>query len=361
MPAAQRDYYEVLGVVRDADQKAIRDAFRELALRYHPDRNKEPEAEERFKEIAQAYAVLSDPHKRAEYDRAGLAGIAGFSPEDLFGGVEFDDIFGGLGLGIGAGGIFERFFGGRRAGPLRGADLRVAVAIPLDVVLNGGEETVHVSRPQTCSVCHGLGAKAGTTPRACDACEGTGRHVTSQSREGVQVRQISSCLACHGRGTIIDQPCPDCHGLGNVDREEALTVRIPIGAEEGMVLRIPRHGMPSNEGSGPPGDLMVIVRTAPDPRFERRGADLWLMETVGVPDAALGTNLSVPTLEGPISVTVPAGTQPDTILRLRGKGLPTLGGGQRGDVFVEVQVHVPEHLSEEARGLYERLRYLQSK
>jgi len=359
---AKRDYYEVLGVPRDADEKAIKDAFRSLALKYHPDRNKEAGAEERFKEIAEAYAVLSDPAKRKNYDSRGFAGVAGFTPEDLFGGIDFGDIFGGLNFDFG-GGLFESFFGRRRRGPARGSNLEIEVVVPLERVARGGEEQVRLARLQACTACKGSGAKAGTQPRNCEACGGTGRQTRSRREDkgSVLIQQVTTCSVCRGRGIIIDEYCPQCRGSGEVEREETLTVAIPVGVEEGMALRIPGRGMPSPDKNGPPGDLFVVVRSAPDPRFGRSGADLWREELIQVADAALGATLTVPTLEKPAKVTVPAGTQPGEVLRLRGKGLPEFGGVRRGDLYVRIIVQVPEQLGAEERGLYEALRRLQKK
>jgi molecular chaperone DnaJ len=358
---AQRDYYEVLGIPRDADEKKIKDAFRELALKYHPDRNKEPGAEEKFTEIAAAYAILSDPNKRAAYDRGGFAGVAGVTPEDLFGGINFEEIFGGRGFGFAVGGesIFDRFF--RRPGPRRGEDLAVELEIPLEHVMTGGEETVHLARLEPCPDCKGSGAKVGTQPRTCTTCKGTGHKTTTRREGGVMFQQITTCPECAGRGQFIDKPCPTCSGRGEVEREEKLTVKIPAGVEEGMTLRVPGRGMASEEPKGQPGDLLVLVRSTPDPRFERRGEHLWRSETIEVTDAALGTSLTVPTLDGEASVKAPPGTQPDGVLRLKGKGLPRFGGGGRGDLFLRLEVHVPEQLSPEEQQLYERLRSLARK
>lgn len=355
----KRDYYEVLGVSRDVDKKAIKDAFRKLALKYHPDRNKEPGAEERFKEIAEAYAVLSDPRKRTEYDMRGHAGVAGFTTEDLFGGINFEDLFGDMGLGFGSG-LFERFFG-RRAGPRRGRDLEVVVRIQLDRVVTGGEETVRLSRASECSACGGTGAKGGTARHACGMCNGTGQHVRQEVKKGVSLKQISTCPGCGGRGYLTDEVCPECAGTGESIREEKLKVQIPVGAEEGMALRVPGHGMASSETGGAAGDLFVLVRTMPDPRFERRGANLWRTEKLDLPDAVLGTKLRLPSLDGDIELEVPPGTQPDSILRLRSKGLPAFGGETRGDYFVRVDIHIPEKLSPEERRYYIRLRDLSRK
>lgn len=361
----QRDYYEVLGVPRDADAKRIKDAFRELALKYHPDRNKSPGAEARFKEIAEAYAVLSDPRKRAEYDARGFAGVAGFTPEDLFGGIDFGDIFGEAGLGLdfgfGGGGLFERLFG-RRAGPARGQDLHVELTLPLETVARGGRETVRYTRPVACPRCRGLGAEPGSAPRKCPACDGSGRKVTTRGeRRGetaIRFQQVTVCPDCGGRGEIVDKPCRECRGEGRVEKEESLQVSIPPGAEEGMALRIPAHGLPGPDPKGAPGDLYVIVASAPDARFARSGADLWRSETLAVADAVLGTALKVPTLEGGVEVTVPPGTQPGEVLRLRGKGLPVFGARGRGDLNLRIEVRVPERLTAEERALYEKLRAL---
>lgn len=366
----QRDYYEVLGVARDADAKAIKDAFRKLALKYHPDRNKAPEAQERFKEIAEAYAVLSDPKKRAEYDAQGFAGVAGYSPEDLFAGIDFGDIFrdfgGDLGFGFGfggPGGLFDRLFRHHRTGPARGADLEIELVVPLERIATGGEETLRYTRAVICPSCRGTGAKGGAAPRPCTACGGSGQRVVTRderkAQAAVRIQQITTCPVCHGRGTVIDTPCPDCGGSGQVEREERLTVTIPRGAEEGLALRVPGHGAPSGDIGGAPGDLYVVIRTQPDARFERVGADLWRTETLAPSEAALGTRRTVETLEGRVEVTIPPGTQPDEVLRVRGKGLPRFAEPGRGDLNLRIRVHVPERLTERQRALYEELQRLE--
>jgi molecular chaperone DnaJ len=349
----------VLGVARDADDKAIKDAFRQLALRFHPDRNKEQEAEERFKEVAEAYAVLSDPKKRAEYDNRGFAGVSGFSPEDLFGGINFGDIFGQDDFGFG-GGLFDHFFRRRRAGPPKGEDIEVELVIPLDKVAQGGEETVRFDRVGVCPDCMGSGAAKGTQPKPCASCHGTGR-VSQSRREGggnVIIQQISICPVCHGNGVIIEKPCPICAGSGKIERGETIMVAIPIGVEEGMALKVAGKGQASSEAGGVPGDLYVVVRSAPDRRFSRDGADLWRTETLSIPDAVLGTTLNVPTLNSDASVTVPPGTQPDAVLRLRGKGLPQFRGRGHGDLYLRLKVHVPERPSPKELELYDKLRSL---
>ena len=351
----------MLGVARDADEKAIKDAFRTLALKYHPDRNKDPGATERFKEIAEAYAVLSDPKKRAEYDHRGFAGVSGFSPEDLFGGIDFGDIFGngswgGEDFGLG-GGLFDQFFR-RRSGPRRGRDIEMVLDITLDRIGRGGEETVRFGREAVCAECGGSGAARGTQPRQCTECHGTGR-LTQSRREGrgnVFIQQVSVCPACGGKGVTIEKPCPACAGSGKMAREESLAVTIPPGIEDGVALKIPGKGEASPETGGRPGDLYVVVRAAQDARFTRSGADLWREETISIPDAVLGTSLTVPTLDADASVTVPPGTQPDAVLRLRGKGLPRFQDKGHGDLYLKINVHVPERLSAKERELYDKLR-----
>lgn len=369
MATAQRDYYEVLGVARDADQKAIKDSFRQLALKYHPDRNKSPDAEEKFKEIAEAYAILSDPKKRAKYDSSGFEGVADFSAEDLFGGIDFGDLFGGMGFGFdfgdsggGSGGIFDRLFRHRQRGPGKGRDIEVQVLVSLDAINNGSEEAIRLGHPISCSVCNGTGAEPGSEPRKCEACGGSGKKVISRKENkdqgSVMFQQITTCPSCHGQGIFIDKPCKKCHGSGQLEKEESLTVKIPKGAPDGMALRIFGHGMPSPAAGGAPGDLYVIVRTERDSRFRRSGADLWRTENISVVDAVLGTQIDVPTLDKSIKVKVPPGTQHDEILRLRGKGLPMMDNAGRGDLKIRILINIPEKLSEEEHKLYEQLRQL---
>lgn len=363
MADTQRDYYEVLGVSREADAKTIKDAFRKLALKYHPDRNKTPEAEAKFKEIAEAYAILSDPKKRADYDARGFAGVEGFSAEDLFSNIDFGDIFGNSGFGFNLGGdLFGDLFGRHqyRSGPARGQDLETQIVLPLEVINNGGEETVRYTRPISCPDCKGSGLEPGTRVRACEACQGSGKKVMSrqEDKEGGSFRfqQITVCPVCHGQGQFIDHPCKKCHGTGRQQKAEDLKVTIPAGVEEGMSLRIPGHGLPSPDTGGQAGDLYVIVRSRTDNRFERRGADLWRSETINVPDAVLGTHIEIATLDGKVDLKIPPGSQPDEILRLKGKGLTKFGGKTKGDLNVILQIHIPEDPSTEEKALYEQLK-----
>ncbi len=353
--ADKRDYYEVLGLSRDATQSDIKDAFRRFALKYHPDRNKDPGAEERFKEIAEAYAVLSDPKKRAAYDAGGHAGMPGFSPEDLFGDIHFDDLFADMGFEAGGLGVFDRLFR-RGTGPRRGRDVRLIAKVPLSKILTGGEEVVSISHEMQCDSCNGSGAAKGTQPRKCGTCGGVGQLVESKKRGNVTMQQIRTCPECRGHKVFIDNPCLACSGKGTVYKEEKLTVKVPRGAEEGMALRIPRHGEPATEPGNPPGDLYVIVRTEDDPRFQRHGANLWRRLPIDIVDAVLGTRVIVGTLDGEVEIDVPPGTQPDSVLRLQNKGLPRFGSDTYGDLFLRVQVHVPETLTPRERQLYQELR-----
>jgi molecular chaperone DnaJ len=289
----------------------------------------------------------------------------------LFAGIDFGDIFrdfgGDLGFGFGLGGpggLFDRLFRHHRAGPARGVDMEVELVVPLERIASGGEETLHYTRTVVCPACHGTGAKGGAAPRPCAACGGSGQRVVTRDERkaqgAVRIQQITTCPVCRGRGTVIDAPCPDCAGVGQVERDEHLTVTVPRGAEEGLALRVPRHGAPSGETGGATGDLYVVVRSLPDERFERVGADLWRAETIEASEAALGTRRTVATLDGHLEVTIPPGTQPDEVLRIRGKGLPRFGGPGRGDLNLRIRVHVPERLSERQRALYEELQSLEA-
>jgi molecular chaperone DnaJ len=286
--------------------------------------------------------------------------MAGFSPEDLYGGIDFGDIFRGQGFDFGFGGLdfVERFFGGRQrpTGPARGKNIEIEVEIPLAKVLSGGKHVLQITRRVICPTCQGSGAKTGTQLRSCNVCGGSGQQVITRSAGGLTLQQISICPACRGQGTVVAEFCPACDGRGTVEREEEISVTIPVGIEEGTVLRLSGTGGTSPEPGGLPGDLYVIVRTTPNPRFERRGPHLWHTETIEVPDAVLGTHLEIPTLDGQATVSIPPGTQPDTVLRLRGKGLPEFGGTGRGDLYLIVRLHVPETLAPEERQLYQQLR-----
>jgi molecular chaperone DnaJ len=351
---AQRDYYEVLGVPRDADAKTIKNAFRELARRYHPDISTEPNAEQRFKEIAEAYSVLSDPAKRADYDAQGFTGLAGATAEDLWGGIDFADIFGSGAAAFG--GLFERLFGPPAAGSQRGGDLRTELVIALDKVLTGGKQAVTIRRPGPCPQCAGSGSLRGTAPRHCPECGGTGQLAAAGRIGPMLVRQVTTCPVCDGRGRVIDQPCLACGASGRTMQEEQVTVRIPPGLPDGSALRLAGRGMPSPIPGGLPGDVYVTIRTRADPRFTRVGADLWYSLHIQAADAALGITAAVPVPGGQIRVPVPPGTQPGSVLRVAGRGLPRYPGPGRGSLNVTVTVDIPRRLSSRQRQLYEQLR-----
>ena len=349
-----RDYYEVLGVPRDADTKTIKNAFRQLARRYHPDTSTEPDAEQRFKEIAEAYGVLSDPAKRVSYDAQGSAGLAGATAEDLWGGIDFTDIFGSGAAAFGN--LFERLFGTAAAGPRRGEDVHLDLVVSLDEVLADGNHAVTIRRPGPCPQCAGSGSGPATAPRRCPGCGGTGQRAVASRYGGLLVRQVITCPECGGRGRVIDQPCPACAASGTAVREETVTIRIPAGIPEGAVLRLAGRGLPGRVPGSRPGDAYVSIRTRADPRFTRDGADLWHDLHIQAPDAALGVTAAVPLLQGQVRVRVPPGTQPGTVLRVAGKGLPRYGGHGRGSLDLTVIPDIPRQLSARQRRLYEQLR-----
>ncbi|NOZ76118.1 MAG: molecular chaperone DnaJ [Euryarchaeota archaeon] len=361
--AEKRDYYEVLGVSRDATKEEIKKAYRKLALKYHPDRNKSPDAEEKFKEISEAYGVLSDDTKRQQYDRFGHAGIDGrYTAEDIFGGINFEDLFGGFedlfgGRGFG-GSIFDMFFGGgrggRRPGPRRGSDLRVDMEITLEDVAKGLETKVSYPRLETCGRCGGTGAREGTSPRMCPACNGSGQVRFAKRTPFGQFTSVTTCSRCGGEGRVVDSPCQECGGRGVVKRTRKLKVNIPPGVDTGSRLRVPGEGEAGERG-GPPGDLYVVIHVKPHPLFERRGHDIVTEIPITVSQAVLGDEVEVPTLNGKAKLKIPPGTQPGTVFRMKGKGIPGLRGGGRGDEHVVVRVEIPEKLTKEQRRIYEQL------
>ena len=353
---SKRDYYEVLGVPRDAGDQQIKSAYRKLALQYHPDRNPgDGKAEERFKEAAEAYAVLADGDKRARYDRFGHAGVGGapgrpggpgFDPT-IF--ADFDDIFSG-GLG-GLGDLFGfGFGGGRRGGAARGADLRYDVEITFGEMAAGTETTLQIPREERCESCDGSGSAAGSRPETCPQCRGRGQVRYQQGFLTV----ARTCGQCRGAGTIIRTPCLACQGRGRTERERKLTVRVPAGIGSGQRLRLTGQGEHGQAG-GPPGDLHVVVHVQDHEFFERDGDDLHCVVPVGYPTLVLGGTLVVPTLTGDETVHVPKGTQTETRFPLRGKGLPRVSGRGRGDLYVTVRVAVPTSLSREQKAIVTEL------
>lgn len=340
----RRDYYEVLGVSRNASPEEIKAAYRATAVKFHPDRNPgNPEAEEKFKEAAEAYAVLSDANKRAHYDRFGHAGV-GEQPFTGFDATVFGDFADILGNLFG----FEGFFGGRRgsSGPVRGADLRVGITVELAEVVRGVEHTLTIPREENCERCSGSGLAEGARPESCTACGGRGQVRFAQGF----FTMLQTCPRCGGAGKVISNPCGDCGGSGRHRVRRHVTVKVPPGVEDGTRLRLVGQGEAGARG-GPAGDLYVVVQVAPHPRFARDGADLHVEEEVSAFHAVLGTSLEVATLDGKENVAVPAGSQfGDTVL-VRGKGLPRLRHSGTGDLVVHLKVTVPKKLSKRQREL----------
>jgi len=356
--AGKRDYYEVLGIAKTTSKDEIKDAYRKLALQYHPDRNKSPEAEERFKEISEAYAVLSDDEKRRQYDMLGHAGFdQRYTTEDIFRGADFDSVFRDLGFGFGIGDLFGTFFGGRdfreERAP-RGQDLAYDLEITLEEAAKGVEKEIRVPRTEKCSVCKGTGASVGTSPRTCPKCEGTGRTQNVQRNGFSMFVRVTPCSMCRGRGEIIDSPCKNCRGTGLEKRERSITVNVPAGIDEGYELRLRGEGE-ALSSDGPSGDLYVLIHIFPHDQFKRSGDDLLYSLMIGFPQAALGAETSIPTLDGNTNIKIRPGTQPGEILKLKGKGMPRLRGYGRGDLLVRVAIVVPEKLSQQQKVLLEQL------
>jgi len=360
--STQRDYYEILGVDKSANEADIKKAYRQLAMKYHPDRVPEGEkkqAEEKFKEISEAYAVLSDAEKRKLYDAYGHAGInSRFSEQDIFRGANFNDIFGEAGLGsifesfFGGGGDFADIFGGGRRGGRRqysrGSDVETTVDVTLEEVLAGVERQVTFSRYTLCSECHGEGTAKGTSRKTCPTCGGAG----TVYRSAGFMRIGQTCPQCQGTGQIITDPCPRCTGQGLETERKTLTVKIPAGIKHGSSLRIRGEG---NQGRDAAGDLFVTVRVKQHSQFTREENNLLTNVTVGVAQASLGTETEVPTLDGKVRMKIPAATQPGTVFRLKQKGLPDLYSKRPGDLFVKVNVEVPKKLSAREREILEEL------
>jgi len=354
--SSKRDYYEILGVSRDSTKEQIKEAYRKLALQYHPDRNKSPYAEEKFKEISEAYAVLSDDVKRQQYDQFGHGGIEGrYSTEDIFRGVDFGDIFRDFGFGFGFEDIFERFFGGgaRARRPRGGSDIRYDLEISLQEAAQGISREINVPRLEPCEECRGTGVRPGTEPKTCTKCKGKGQLQYTQSSGLGHFIQIVTCDACSGRGTTFT-PCKSCGGSGSVRRTRKITVKIPAGVDEGTSLRLAGEGEQGPKGTRP-GDLYVVLHIRQHEYLERRGDDLWLRIPVSFTQASLGCEVKVPTLRGSETLRIPPGTQTGTVFRFRGKGMPRLGERGAGDLMVEVVVRTPTNLNEKSKQLLREL------
>ncbi|MFZ5649690.1 MAG: molecular chaperone DnaJ [Bacillota bacterium] len=344
---AKRDYYEVLGVSKQASADDIKKAFRKMARQYHPDANPDKkDAEEKFKEIAEAYEVLSDPEKRAGYDRFGHAGVNGQG----FGG--FEGGFGGFSDFGGLGDIFEMFFGGSRArrGPERGADLRVDMEISFEEAAFGLEKDIKVPRNEECGTCGGTGASPGTKPQACPACNGSGQIQYAQNTPFGRIVQSRTCDRCRGAGKVIEKPCPTCHGAGQVRKTRSIHVKIPPGVDSGTRLRVSGEGEAGSRG-GPRGDLYVYIHVKTHRFFRREGNDVIVEVPVSFAQAALGDEINVDTLDGEAKVKIPEGTQSGSVLRLRGRGMPDLHGHGRGDQIVRVKVVTPTRLTDKQKSL----------
>lgn len=356
--AEKRDYYEVLGVPKDAAKDQIKDSYRKLAMQYHPDRNKAPEAEEKFKEISEAYAVLSDDQKRQQYDALGHSGFdQRYTEEDIFRGADFDSIFRGSGFDFGD--IFRQIFGGGFGGGFgqrasRGQDLLYDLNITLEEAAKETEKEIEIPRTERCEVCGGSGAASGTQPKTCPRCNGQGKvqHMR-RSAFGMFV-QVTPCSECRGKGRLIETPCRNCHGSGLVKKRRKITVNVPAGIDEGYQLRLRGEGEMAPNG-GEAGDLYVMVHIVPHELFLRDGDDLYYVLPIGYPQAVLGTEVEVPTLEGPTTLKIRAGTQANEVLRIKSKGMPRFRGHGKGDLLIRIGIIVPEKITAQQRDLLEQL------
>ncbi len=347
MAAPSKDLYAILGVPRSATTEQIKAAFRKLAMQYHPDRNAEPDAAEKFKEIGAAYEILSDAEKRAQYDQFGIAEAGGFGAGAGFEGFDFG----------GFGDIFDAFFGGRRSrrGPVRGQDLRVPLELTFDEAAFGAEKEIRVSRNETCSICGGDGAEPGSTHEPCPDCGGAGEVRRAQRSVFGQFVNVTICARCEGDGRIIPHPCHHCGGVGREQRNRRLRVKVPAGVDTGSHMRLTGEGDAGLWG-GPAGNLYVDLLVRSHPVFERDGDDLVAVLPLSVAQAALGTTVEVPVLRGdPEALEIPPGTQHGQVFHLRGKGVPHLHGRGTGDLVVKTEVRVPTKLTAEQRELFQRL------
>ncbi|MDT8305298.1 MAG: molecular chaperone DnaJ [Anaerolineae bacterium] len=345
----KRDYYEVLGISRTATKEEVKKAYRRLARQYHPDVSKEDGAAEKFKELSEAYEVLSDDNKRAAYDRFGHAGVRGA-------GAGFDP-YGGFGT---MADFFEEFFGGfgtsrrRRRGPRRGADLRYDLTIDFEEAVFGAEKVIELVRPEICPDCNGSGAEPGTQPEVCPECRGTGEVRRVQQSILGQFVNVATCPRCGGEGEVVSTPCRTCHGQKQVQQQRELKVKIPAGIRHEQQIRYSGEGAPGSYG-GPPGNLYVFVNVRRHPLFERRNDDIVLDLEINVAQAALGDEVVVPTVYGDEKLKIPAGTQSGTVFRLRERGVPHRNGHGAGDQLVMTRVHVPTELTSRQRELFEEM------
>ena len=353
--AEKRDYYEVLGVAKTASEDEIKSAYRKLAKKYHPDLNPgNAEAEAKFKEVNEAYGVLSDADKRAKYDQYGTA-----DPQAGGFGGGFSGGFGGFGGGGFSGGfedIFENIFGGfsgsRRSNnaPEQGRDLRVDIELTFEEAAFGAKKEINLTREESCDECGGSGAAKGTTAEVCQACHGSGQVRTTQNTVFGSFSSTQQCTACHGTGRIIRTPCKKCGGKGRIRRARRISIKVPAGIDNGQAITLRGEGEQGKRG-GAAGDLYVYFSVKPHKLFKRRGNDIYLEVAVSFANAALGAEITVPTLEDSIKYKIPEGTQPGTVFRIRGKGIKRLGGNDRGDMYITVGVEVPRRLSSKQKEL----------
>jgi molecular chaperone DnaJ len=357
----KKDYYDILGVSKDASKEEIKKAYRKLALKYHPDKNPDKGAEEKFKEISEAYAVLYDDEKRKLYDQYGHDGIdQRYSYEDIFRGADFGDIFRGMGIefDFGINDLFERFFGRRggferRSIRERGSDLRYDIQINLEDAYFGFKKTITIPRTETCETCRGTGAKPGTKQRQCPHCNGTGQVKQSRRTAFGIFTQITTCNRCQGQGIVIESPCPQCRGTGLVQKTRDIELTIPKGVDDESQLRLAGEG---EAGEGGSGDLYVVIHIKKHPKFNRRGLDLHTVKQIIFTQAAIGGKINVETIDKELEkINIPEGTQNADIFKIRGKGMPGLHGRGKGDLYVEIHVKTPTRLSRKARALLEEL------
>ena len=356
----KRDYYEVLGVSKSADATEIKKAYRKLALKYHPDKNPgDKEAEEKFKEAAEAYDVLSNEEKRRRYDQFGHAGVGGAGQGGFGGGMSMDDIFSQFGDIFGSFGGFSGFggFGGGRSARRvnRGTNLRVKVKMNLQEIATGIEKKIKVKKYVACQHCNGTGAKDGKSYSTCSTCKGSGQVTRVQNTILGAMQTTSTCPTCEGEGKIINEKCTFCNGEGVLMSEEVISINIPAGVGEGMQLSLNGKGNAARRG-GVNGDLIVLIEEEEHPELVRDGNDLLYNVFIGYPEAVLGETVEIPTIEGKVKVKIEAGTQPGKILRLRGKGLPDVNGYGKGDLLAMVNVWIPKNLSKDEKKLVEKMK-----
>ena len=356
----KRDYYEVLGVSKSADATEIKKAYRKLALKYHPDKNPgDKEAEEKFKEAAEAYDVLSNEEKKRRYDQFGHAGVGGAGQGGFGGGMSMDDIFSQFGDIFGSFGGFSGFggFGGGRSARRvnRGTNLRVKVKMNLQEIATGIEKKIKVKKYVACQHCNGTGAKDGKSYSTCSTCKGSGQVTRVQNTILGAMQTTSTCPTCEGEGKIINEKCTFCNGEGVLMSEEVISINIPAGVGEGMQLSLSGKGNAARRG-GVNGDLIVLIEEEEHPELVRDGNDLLYNVFIGYPEAVLGETVEIPTIEGKVKVKIEAGTQPGKILRLRGKGLPDVNGYGKGDLLAKVNVWIPKNLSKDEKKLVEKMK-----